>query len=189
MADVKDAIENSFRDLLKSRRYKSISVKDICEEAHISRKTFYSVFRDKEDIVTYIFKRDVIGPLHQINSIFTLSEAGAMTGTIQQKIYKRIFDDGAFYRDLVSSMKGRDDTFIRVVTNSLYDFNMSVLKRTGHIVDETHADYVAYYFSSSQAMIMQKWIFDNYVIPVDEFARLYTSISLEYWLKVGEEYI
>lgn len=42
MSDVIRAIEDSFRGLLRNKRYRSVTVKDICEQAHISRKTFYA---------------------------------------------------------------------------------------------------------------------------------------------------
>ena len=119
MNDVVRAVEQSFRELLCDKRYKSVTAKDICERAHVSRKTFYANLRDKEDIVAYIFKRDVIQPLHHINAVFTREEAKSMTPTIQTKIYQPICNDCEYYRNLVASMKGHDDTFIRVATNAI----------------------------------------------------------------------
>ena len=186
MNDVVRAIEQSFRELLCDKRYKSITVKDICERAHVSRKTFYTNFRDKEDIISYIFKRDIIQPLHHINAVFTCEEAKSMTSTIQTKIYRTIFEDREYYRNLVVSMKGRDDTFIRVATNAIYEFDCEVLNRIGFKGDEQHADYISYFYASSQAMLMQKWIFDNFSLSPDELSRLYFSMTLEFWRTVAD---
>ncbi len=186
MNDVVRAVEQSFRELLYDKRYKSITVKDICERACVSRKTFYANFHDKEDIVAYIFKRDVIQPLHHINAVFTVDEAKSMTPTIQTKIYQPIFDDREYYRNLVVSMKGHDDTFIRVATNAIYEFDREVLERIDFKGDEQHADYISYFYASSQAMLMQKWIYDNFVLSVEELSRLYTSMTLEFWKTVAE---
>lgn len=186
MSDVIRAIEDSFRGLLRDKRYRSVTVKDICEQAHISRKTFYANFRDKEDIVSYIFKRDVIQPLRHINSVFTREEAEDMTLTIQRKIYQPIYDDGQYYRDLVVSMKGHDDTFIRVATTAIYDFDREVLEDIDFKGDEQHADYISYFYASSQAMLMQKWIYDGFVLTVDELSRLHMSMTLEFWKTVAE---
>ena len=186
MNDVVRAIENSFRELLCDKRYKSITVKDICERAHVSRKTFYANFRDKEDIVSYIFRRDVIQPLHHINAVFTVEEAKSMTPTIQTKIYQPIFNDREYYRNLVVSMKGRDDTFLRVATSAIYEFDREVLERIEFKGDEQHADYISYFYASSQAMLMQKWVFDNFALSVDELSRLYASMTLEFWKTVAE---
>jgi AcrR family transcriptional regulator len=163
-----------------------MTVKDICERAHVSRKTFYANFRDKEDIVSYVFKRDVIQPLHHINAVFTLEEAKGMTATIQTKIYQPIYDDREYYRNLVVSMKGHDDTFIRVATSAIYEFDREVLERIGFKGEDQHADYISYFYASSQAMLMQKWIFDNFSLSVDELSRLYSSMTLEFWKTVAD---
>lgn len=186
MNDVVRAIEQSFRELLRDKRYKSVTVKDICERAHVSRKTFYANFRDKEDVISYIFRRDVIQPLHHINAVFTVDEAKNMTPTIQTKIYQPIFDDREYYWNLVVSMKGHDDTFIRVATNAIYEFDREVLEKIDFKGDEQHADYISYFYASSQAMLMQKWICDNFVLSVDELSRLYASMTLEFWKTVAE---
>lgn len=181
MDDVIRAIEASFRELLCEKRYRSITVKDICDRAHVSRKTFYANFRDKEDVVSYIFKRDVMQPLRHINAVFTHEEAHGMTSIIQVKTYGPIFDDGEYYRNLVTSMKGRDDTFIRVVTNAIYEFDREILDQIGYDGGELMADYIAYFYASSQAMIMQKWICDGFSLSVDEIARLYQDMTLDFW--------
>lgn len=187
MGDVVSAIEQSFRALLCDKRYKSITVKDICERAHVSRKTFYANFRDKEDIIGYIFERDILQPLHYINAVFSSEEASDMTPLIQRKIYQLILDDRVYYRNLVLPMKGRDDTFIRVVTRCIYDFDRAALKNIGFKGDDLHADYISYFYSSSQAMFVQKWICDDFVLTVDELAELYRSMTLEFW-KTAAEY-
>ncbi len=186
MSDISDAIEHAFRELLKSRRYKSIFVKDICEEAHISRKTFYAVFSDKEGIVASIFKKGVIRPLHQINAVFSFDEAQSMTEMIQVKLYQRVLGDRQYYRDLVVSMKGHDDTFLRVATNSIYDFDREVLAALNFAGGELHADYISYFYASSQAMLLQKWICDDYPMSAQELAKLYNSMTLSFWKTVTE---
>ena len=181
MNDVVSAIEQSFRGLLRGKRYKSVTVKDVCEDAHVSRKTFYANFKDKEDIVSYIFKRDVVEPLHLINTVFSPEEAKGMVFMIQSKTYQPIFTDRIYYRDLVVPMRGRDDTFIRVATNAIYEFDREVLAPMAAKIDARHADYIAYFYASSQAMLMQKWICDDFVLSVDELARLYIDMTLGYW--------
>jgi AcrR family transcriptional regulator len=183
--DVVRAIERSFRDLLCDKRYRSITVKDICARAHISRKTFYANFRDKEDIVSYVFTRDVIQPLHHINAVFTHEEAQRMTPTIQTKIYQPIYDDREYYRNLVVAMKGHDDTFIRVATNAIYEFDRETLDALGFSGGEQLADYISYFYASSQAMLMQKWICDNFALSVAELSKLYASMTLEFWKTVA----
>lgn len=44
-------IFNAFLALLKQKRYSSISVKDIIEEANVGRATFYNHFETKDDLL------------------------------------------------------------------------------------------------------------------------------------------
>lgn len=50
----KELLENSMLGLLSVRRYQDISVKDICQEAQIPRRTFYHYFQSKEDVLDSI---------------------------------------------------------------------------------------------------------------------------------------
>lgn len=83
-------------------------------------------------------------------------------------------------------MKGHDDTFIRVATTAIYDFDREVLEDIDFKGDEQHADYISYFYASSQAMLMQKWICDGFVLTVDELSRLHMSMTLEFWKTVAE---
>ena len=49
---------------------------------------------------------------------------------------------------------------------------------------EWKLDYTAYYFASSQAMLMQKWISDKMVISPEEITSLYQDITMPFWDRV-----
>lgn len=44
---------SAFAKLLKRRSFKRLTVNDICEEAQVSRATFYSHFKDKYDLLEF----------------------------------------------------------------------------------------------------------------------------------------
>lgn len=177
------AVEKALRELVQEKPYKSISVSDICERACLSRKSFYTNYHTKEDVVSQIVTKDIVSPLRSINALFSRSQSRDMYHVISQKIYEKPYEDQAFYRALVGPMKGVDDTFLRVVTNAIYDFNMELLSGSKAMKrDERKMDYVAYFFASSQAMLMQKWIYDGFVYTPDELANLYDEMTQSYWL-------
>lgn len=71
----KELLENSLLNLLDSKRYQDITVKDICQEADIPRRTFYHYFDSKDDILDSFVENtmlncylDVIFDLHQGDS-------------------------------------------------------------------------------------------------------------------------
>jgi len=53
--NTKKKLAESMEELLLTKRFDEITVQDICEKSDICRTTFYRHFRDKYDLVGYIF--------------------------------------------------------------------------------------------------------------------------------------
>ena len=107
--------------------YFKITVTEICREAHLSRKTFYDNFQDKEEILEAIFEDDVVKPILTMNSLLSVNQSRDLMEMYMQNVYTPICNDKEFYQRLVRPMKGVDDTFIRVVTNSLEKLNHHIM--------------------------------------------------------------
>ena len=65
---------------------------------------------------------------------------------------------------------------------AIYDFNMELLSSRATAKDAQKMDYVAYFFAASQAMLIQKWIYDGFVYTPEELAALYDEMTQSYWL-------
>ena len=64
MADsviTKKAIAESLKKLMKEKPFEKISVAEICEECGLTRKSFYYHFKDKYDLVSWIFDHEFLG--------------------------------------------------------------------------------------------------------------------------------
>lgn len=179
--EVKQRVDLAFRRLLEQKPYKKITVAEICEEAGIARKTFYAYFGNKEDVVSYIFRRDVTEPQYDMHRLLPRECADEHAGLFHAKIYKLILADKDFYYKLVGPLRGVDDTFIRVATWAIYDLNVKILTEGAYLKSEWEIDYAAYFFGSSQAMLIQKWISDKMTVPPDELARLYKRLAHSFW--------
>ncbi len=182
MNGAKSGIVEAFRHLALSKPYAAITVSDICLEAHLSRKSFYVHFQNKEDVFSYIFTIDAVKPLRDINVLFTKSQARDMYQVIYQKPYQGVYDNKEFYSALVGPMKGHDDTFIRIATNAICDFNLELLAKHKMQGDIRKVDYIAYFFASSQAMLIQKWICDGFPYTPEEMASLYNEMTQAFWI-------
>ena len=51
----KNALAASMKKMMRRRPFEKISVSDICMDCGINRKSFYYHFRDKYDLVNWIF--------------------------------------------------------------------------------------------------------------------------------------
>lgn len=57
----KKALAAAMKKLMAQKPFLKISVRDICEECGMSRKSFYYHFKDKYDLMNWIFAEDFVG--------------------------------------------------------------------------------------------------------------------------------
>lgn len=65
---------DAFVYLLQSKDFNQITIKEIVNRAMVSRITFYNQFKDKFDLLQYVFKRSVNEILVEINKDVNASE-------------------------------------------------------------------------------------------------------------------
>lgn len=186
MSDIVDAIEASFKELVKTKPFRSVSVKDICAHAHISRNTFYTHFRDKRAIVAYIFKRDAIEPIQRVLDLLTYEEIAKVAPSVCELVYQAIYDEREYYTDLIVPMCGVDSTFELVVGRAIYDLLVNAVELPLFAGDEQELKYAAYYQSAGQAILIEKWVADRFKVPVDRMATLHASMIRDFWAKRTE---
>ena len=54
----KRALAEALKELLKAEPFAQVSVGEICEKCHMNRKSFYYHFKDKYDLVNWIYSDD-----------------------------------------------------------------------------------------------------------------------------------
>ena len=79
------AILAAFERLCERSTYTQISVADICEEAGISKPTFYRYFQSKDNIIRWLAKRAIEGGVAEIGRTYSWYEGYLRTMSIQYK--------------------------------------------------------------------------------------------------------
>ena len=59
----KRALAQAMKELMAAHPFSKISVGDICEACGMNRKSFYYHFRDKQDLVNWIFESEFVETL------------------------------------------------------------------------------------------------------------------------------
>ena len=62
MADsnsTKSALADAMKKLMVRKSFAKISISDLCEECGLNRKSFYYHFKDKYDLVNWIFDTEI----------------------------------------------------------------------------------------------------------------------------------
>lgn len=174
-------IEQCFRGLLETKHFRSITVKEICAQLGVSRKTFYAYFDSKEAIIDIAFRRDVLQPVLDLARLLTNDELLGLARSVFKHSFQAVYDDGAYYRSLVVPMRGNDFTFLDIATSAFYDLYSKMLERLKQPSTTRQAEYVASYFASAHASFLQKWVCDDFPIPTDQIDDMFVTISLPFW--------
>lgn len=67
--DIKAMLANALIDLCASRNLTSLTVTDITSKLGMSRQTFYNHFKDKEDLIQWIYYSWILTPFHDMNDL------------------------------------------------------------------------------------------------------------------------
>lgn len=148
-----DAIE----ELLKSRSYDKISVNDICDKVGAYRPNFYYHFKNKDDLINWIFLRDYDT--------------------------KEFIDRGEVYRHTVflTRIKKHASFYIKIVGGSTnceyYNFIKSMFKEYAcelYSVEQDELDdidrFKLEYAASSYVMTVYEWLSGNINMSTEQFA-------------------
>ena len=88
-------------DLVKEKRFDDITVQNVIDRADVGRSTFYSHFRDKEDLFQKDWERFLDGFAHQID----WDKAGMGSFVPVVFLFRHLQDFQPFYKGLVRSQK------------------------------------------------------------------------------------
>lgn len=169
MADsniTKRALSNALKELLAEHSFEKISVSDICERCHMNRKSFYYHFRDKYDLVNWIFDTEFIEMI-QANSI-DIREFSHGIGDSWKNIEiicHYFYDNRTFYRRVLqvdgqNSFSAHFRKFIRPLLQL----------RIEDILGQDDVPQIVYDFVVDGIICaIERWLLEKDCISVEEF--------------------
>lgn len=85
--------------LMNQKEYAQISVKDICEEADLSRQTFYNLFSSKDDVLRACIEQEIARIFNEVETSGSLSlrdMVGAFVWLLSEnrKLFSQMIDQG-----------------------------------------------------------------------------------------------
>ena len=160
--DARSQIECSFRELLETQPYGKITVQDICDRAKVS----------------------TVEPIRKLNDILVFMGPDKKYEVICEHLYQSMLPDKDYYLRLIGDGLGDSSgVFVRSVTNAISKLNMELLENGtfDERISDQGREYIAYFFASSQAMLMKKWIQDGMVVPPETMALFYRRMTDGVW--------
>ena len=164
-----------FRHLVMKKNFEKLTVAEICEHANVSRKTFYTYFKDKNDIIEQIVRHSLTQPFAELRKLYMLNDLAPTV--IMEWLYTQIYEDREFYTE-ISRFSGQNsfEEFLLnhttcMLEKALADTNMSDLDM----------EYTVYFYASSHTALLIKWIRDGMIVSPAKMASFYEAWTIPIW--------
>lgn len=174
MADsniTKRALANSLKELMAEQPFDKINVAQICERWNMNRKSFYYHFKDKYDLVNWIFDTEFIMLLKKEHLGTKYQERWAFI----EKINLYFYQNHAFYRKALQ-IKGQNSfsdhfrEYIRPLLAERISWMFGAERP-----DEFTLDFLA----DAVICAMERWLLARECMPPEEFLKKIKTLTEE----------
>ena len=166
MADsniTKRALAAALRELMEQKPFSKINVSDICEKCDMSRKSFYYHFRDKYDLLNWIFDMD----------FFRI--AGAIEPNPPMKILSTLcdyfYDNRDFYRRALR-VTGQN-SFLEHYREMVAPLLRSILE--GVLDDSEYMEFHIAFYLDALIGALERWLSTPDCVSAEQFVRMVAS--------------
>lgn len=156
----KKALGASMKELMNTTPFSKISVGDICEKCGMSRKSFYYHFKDKYDLVNWIFYTEFVARVQERDY--------SNTWEFMEDICEYFYENRLFYINAFS-IEGQ---------NSFADFFAETLDPIAYaylddqiISDEFHSFYCSF-FDDALRCAFVRWLKEHAKMSPSQFVSL-----------------
>lgn len=164
MADsniTKRALAAAFKELMESQPFDKISISSICEKCEMNRKSFYYHFKDKYDLVNWIYSTEFIAAARCVKYTYAwnLLEDLCVYFYENRKFYRKAFIiDGQnsfsdYFRDIIAIIIAND-------IKTIFNFN-----------NDDSINFYVDFFSDAFVCAIKRWILTKDCISAEEFSR------------------
>ena len=164
MADsniTKRALAAALRELMEAEPFEKIQIAQICQRCGMNRKSFYYHFRDKYDLMNWVFDMDF--------NAFTKESASILRPDDRWDLIERIceyfYANRRFYRKALQ-VKGQNS-----FSDHLREYCRPLIRlRISSLVDsEAVDDFVIDFFSDALVCAVERWLLDKDCMPPEQF--------------------
>lgn len=151
-------IANALLAIMEQYHFKEITITQLSQEAGLSRKTFYRLFADKEDILSYIFNNLYIECLEQMKSHNTQNYWDVV------QCYFNFWEERKMLLHIF-----KQNHLLSVLFEGAYKYSFSIFeyRYSKDIVDNfsLHLPYLLAYSVGGMHSMLLKWAENDMVIP------------------------
>ncbi len=164
MADsniTKRALATALKQLMEEEPFEKIQVSQICERCGMNRKSFYYHFKDKYDLLNWIFDVEIISYAQEYTEAAQLSEQIEYV----QDICNYLYENRSFYRKALQ-VEGQN-SFKEHFTELCVP--VMKLRLTELLGDEEVDDFTVDFFADAFTLAIERWLTAPDCMPPEEF--------------------
>ncbi len=182
--EIREKIMESAISLFETRGCDATTLEEICEQADVSRPTFYSYYPSKQDLIRALVEKLWLAVAHELTEKLLTRQAG--TTEYVETFFKLIRTEIARYsrleRELIrysmhSDVNTESMNMLGVLTN-LFNTVYTEGKKRGDIGNRYPVDFLAEMTMGGIAAVMTKWGVDN-DYPVDKRLKQLADFTLQ----------
>ncbi len=166
----KNALADALKNLMLEQDFEKISVSEICEECGMNRKSFYYHFKDKYDLVNWIFYEDFLKQL-QAASYDTGWDA-------LEDLCGKFYNDRDFY--LAALKIEGQNSFTEYVIETVRP--LVVYFTEGIFNGSSEKEFFYVFFADAFLHAIMKWLQDNMEMTpqafVDNLKAIFADLAL-----------
>ena len=156
----KRALSAAMKKLMTKYPMKKIKINDITKLCNMNRQSFYYHFKDKYDLVNWIFYTEFVSDIQ--NSL------EKSHWVILEKMCEFFYENRAFYSNALK-VKGQNsfsEYFTEVMHSLIYSQLEEVFK------DDENNDFYATFFADAIRVSITRWLLEGTRIAPNEFVEL-----------------
>ena len=168
MADsniTKRALAAALKELMEQEPFEKISVSDICEGCGMNRKSFYYHFRDKYDLVNWIFDMEFFRAASQ--------QTDAELWDFVHNLCGYFYENRNFYRRALK-IEGQNsflDHFKMTLASVLGSFLQQVLAQEGkEFADPADMEFYINFYTDALIGAFVRWLSEKDCLPPEKFS-------------------
>ncbi len=162
MADsniTKRALAASLKELMEEEPFDKIQVAQICERCGMNRKSFYYHFKDKYDLLNWIFDVEIISFVQSYNELEKLPQRVDAL----QDLCDYLYENRNFYRKALQ-VEGQNS-----FKEHFTEFCAQIIKaRLIYLFDSEIDDFTVDFFADACTLAAERWLKDPDCMPPEE---------------------
>lgn len=155
----KRALAASMKKLMNEVPMKKISIRHIVSACNMNRQSFYYHFKDKYDLVNWIYYTEFI---------ITIRDSDLKKFEFLERSCGYFYENKVFYRN--AFQVSCQNCFSEYFSETTKDIIKKQLK--GNFKNKKHEDFYVGFYADAIQVSIARWLREGAVIPDDDFVQL-----------------